>query len=408
LGFGHSLKGSANSRTMQRLIIFITLLFSFYPVSSKYTAQEQSRPVVNAVLFYSPTCGHCHYVITEVLPPLLKQYGDQLNIVGIDVTQAGGQVLFQSALKYFNLESGGVPMLVVGDYYLVGDIDIPEQFPGLIEQYLALGGVDWPAIPGLADVLVTPQPTEAPSATAATIQTITPMVAVISTVSPTSIVSTPTPKIGLLLSGSQTSHLGGNFANDPLGNSLAVVVLVMMILSLVGAIIIFQRKHGTTLTHPLAWVIPILCVIGLAVAGYLAYVESTQVEAICGPVGDCNTVQQSEYARLFGIIPILILGMAGYVSILLAWVIGRFANQRKSAYASLTILVMTTFGVLFSIYLTFLEPFVIGATCAWCLTSAIIMTALLWISIFPGKQAFTSLFPGEKHAFKRRSSRCPF
>ena len=38
---------------------------------------------------------------------------------------------------------------------------------------------------------------------------------------------------------------------------------------------------------------------------------------------------------------------------------------------------MTAGGVLFSIYLTFLEPFVIGATCAWCLSSAVIMTLLL-------------------------------
>ena len=35
---------------------------------------------------------------------------------------------------------------------------------------------------------------------------------------------------------------------------------------------------------------------------------------------------------------------------------------------------MSAFGLIFSIYLTFLEPFVIGATCAWCLTSAILMT----------------------------------
>jgi len=35
---------------------------------------------------------------------------------------------------------------------------------------------------------------------------------------------------------------------------------------------------------------------------------------------------------------------------------------------------MAWFGVLFTIYLTFLEPFVIGATCMWCITSAILMT----------------------------------
>jgi uncharacterized membrane protein len=48
---------------------------------------------------------------------------------------------------------------------------------------------------------------------------------------------------------------------------------------------------------------------------------------------------------------------------------------------------MVVAGTLFSIYLTFLEPFVIGATCAWCLASAIIMTLLLWIIAPLGRQA---------------------
>ena len=49
---------------------------------------------------------------------------------------------------------------------------------------------------------------------------------------------------------------------------------------------------------------------------------------------------------------------------------------------------MAWFGVLFSIYLTFLEPFVIGATCAWCITSAIVMTLIFWVSTGPAKQAW--------------------
>jgi uncharacterized membrane protein len=41
------------------------------------------------------------------------------------------------------------------------------------------------------------------------------------------------------------------------------------------------------------------------------------------------------------------------------------------------LVMMALFGVVFSIYLTFLEPFVIGATCMWCLSSVVIMTAIL-------------------------------
>ena len=58
-----------------------------------------------------------------------------------------------AALQYFNLESSGVPFLVVGDRYLIGSNDIPMFFPGLIEQHLAEGGIDWPAIPGLAEAM---------------------------------------------------------------------------------------------------------------------------------------------------------------------------------------------------------------------------------------------------------------
>ncbi|MBM4426256.1 MAG: vitamin K epoxide reductase, partial [Chloroflexi bacterium] len=51
---------------------------------------QTSVAVVHAVLFYSPSCGHCHYVIEEVFPPLFEKYGDQLQIVGVDVTQTEG------------------------------------------------------------------------------------------------------------------------------------------------------------------------------------------------------------------------------------------------------------------------------------------------------------------------------
>jgi uncharacterized membrane protein len=52
---------------------------------------------------------------------------------------------------------------------------------------------------------------------------------------------------------------------------------------------------------------------------------------------------------------------------------------------------MALVGTLFSIYLTFLEPFVIGATCAWCLASSIIMAAILWLAAPQGRQAFARL-----------------
>jgi uncharacterized membrane protein len=340
-------------------------------------------------------------VITETLPPLFEQYGEQLYIVGVDVTYPEGQALFLAALQHFKLENGGVPFLVIGDTYLVGSADIPEKLPGLIEQYLALGGVDWPAIPGLAEALTTPPPAETPTTSSSQEETTATALSPPDTPTPTTPVSasaeppvlSPTPG---LITSSQTGGGRASFTRDPLGNSLAVIVLIAMIFSMVGAALFFRRAPGadtleTAINPSWDWLIPVLCVAGLVVAGYLAYVETAQVEAVCGPVGDCNTVQQSPYARLFGVLPIGVLGVIGYVTILLTWVVERTASQRLAAYARLTLLGLTAFGVLVSIYLTFLEPFVIGATCAWCLTSAILMTALFWLSLLPGRLAFSNL-----------------
>jgi len=162
-----------------------------------------------------------------------------------------------------------------------------------------------------------------------------------------------------------------------------------MLGSVVWAVSLFRRADGVSLKGSWAWIIPLLCAIGLIVAGYLAYVETKRVTAVCGPVGDCNTVQQSEYARLFGILPIGVLGLIGYVAIFTSWLIARYANDRLAGLAIVSLFIMTAFGTLFSIYLTFLEPFVIGATCAWCLTSAILMTILMLLTVRPAKAAIS-------------------
>jgi uncharacterized membrane protein len=106
-------------------------------------------------------------------------------------------------------------------------------------------------------------------------------------------------------------------------------------------------------------------------------VETRAVAAVCGPIGDCNAVQTSEYAYLFGI-PIGVLGVVGYVAILATWAWGAWRADNR---VTLALPLMTAFGVLFSIYLTYLEPFVIGSVCVWCLTSAVVMTLLLLLSV---------------------------
>jgi uncharacterized membrane protein/thiol-disulfide isomerase/thioredoxin len=372
-------------------IILVLLIAFFVPFNMVHAQTEQ--PVVHAVLFYSPTCGHCEFVINQTILPMMDKYGEQLQVIGIDVTQKDGQSLFMSAMQMFNLEKAGVPFLVIDDMYLIGSGDIPEQFPSLVKTYLAQGGVDYPNIPGLQQALGQASGAESPTATSLP-QSITaesqvgslqtpPVLATVSSTFPS-----PTTTPGIQFVNAEDANWTDRFAHDPVGNTLAVIVLLGMFVSFGWVIATIKKKEkGASLKENWAWIIPLLSVIGFGVAGYLAYVETTQTTAVCGPVGDCNTVQQSEYARLFGILPIGVLGLLGYIAILISWLLARFSKGRMANLSVISLFAFTIFGTLFSIYLTFLEPFVIGATCAWCLTSAILMTILMLLTVGPVKNA---------------------
>jgi uncharacterized membrane protein len=330
-------------------LILVFLLLLLFGINTALA----SSPVVRAVFFYSPTCGHCHKVITEDLLPLIDQYSEQLIILGVDVSTPEGQQLYLSTHQHYQVpeEKRGVPLLIIGDIYLVGSIEIPQQLPELIEAGLAAGGVVWPSIPGLSEIIERELPPEVES---------------------------------------NEYTFKDRFNQDVTGNSLAVVVLVGMIASVLVAGYGFLKDFDMSAYSWTTWVIPVLALIGIGVAAYLSYVEVSHTEAVCGPVGDCNSVQQSPYAYLFGFVPVGILGTIGYTLILIIWMIQRFLTGSIKNLANIIIWGIAWLGVIFSIYLTFLEPFVIGATCSWCITSAILMTLILLASTPFAKNAMYS------------------
>ncbi|MFO7893164.1 MAG: vitamin K epoxide reductase family protein [Longimicrobiales bacterium] len=169
---------------------------------------------------------------------------------------------------------------------------------------------------------------------------------------------------------------------DPAGNGFAIAVLIVMLAVLL--LVLGDLAGRIRIPSPPVWAIPALAVVGLGVAAYLAVVEVTGADAVCGPVGNCNIVQQSPYARLLGV-PIGVLGVVGYAVLLATWAAGRLVPEARFAARSATWW-MALGATGFSIYLTFLEPFVIGASCAWCLTSAVAATLIL-VAATPERRA---------------------
>ena len=376
------------------ILILIGLFMGYHPVSAQSPAGTTvpQQPAVRAVMFWMDTCGHCRYVLEEVLPPLQSKYGEQLEIFLIELKSAEDfDRLYQTAaILGIDKDKVGVPFLVIGDQVLKGSAQIPAELPGMIEQYLAQGGVDYPNLPTLADIL----PVSASTASAKGMCNPT-------TPCPERPSSTQTGA-QLIVAQSPANQVPELPVNVPIeaaplsnGFSLAIFVMIGMIASLLFAVVAFVRG---TLALPrifsMHWIetaLPVLCLIGLGVAGYLAYMETQAVQAICGPVGDCNAVQSSPYARLFGILPVGVVGIAGYLAILAAWFYPRLRRDWIALYMPLIVFGMTIFGVLFSLYLTFLEPFVIQAVCIWCITSAVIMTLLLLLSLKPALQTIQCL-----------------
>src|SRR5208283_3151905 len=125
----------------------------------------------------------------------------------------------------------------------------------------------------------------------------------------------------------------------------------------------------------------ILALLGLFDSLYLLWIyTSPSRPMVCFGTG-CDAVRLSAYSHLWGV-PMPVFGAAGYV--LVAWLIiaeslvpTAVAIEVRYALAGATGL-----GFLFSLYLEYLQGFVIHAFCAWCVTSGVVMTALCGLAIY--------------------------
>ncbi len=205
--------------------------------------------------------------------------------------------------------------------------------------------------------------------------------------------SGPALQIGTALMEAQTSTAEAAAQDEPVleGFGLAWVIMGLLVLALLyalsAAVMSTLGRAAPLVSERAVWLVPVLAVAGLVVALYMTYVETQDVAAVCGPLGDCNAVQSSPFATLFGFLPVGLLGAMGYVAILVAWGIVRFTSGMAGRMAALMLFLMVLFGVLFSIYLTYLELYVIRAVCAWCLSSAVIMALLMVLVVRPAIDA---------------------
>lgn len=119
---------------------------------------------------------------------------------------------------------------------------------------------------------------------------------------------------------------------------------------------------------------------GLGVALYIFYTKRHHKQLVC-PVGsDCNAVVSSRYAKFLGI-PLEYWGMFYYSVIAAAYIILIFAPRLFSGFFLSGLTMITAAAFLFSLYLLFVQAFLLRQWCIWCLLSAALSIGIFIISL---------------------------
>ena len=121
----------------------------------------------------------------------------------------------------------------------------------------------------------------------------------------------------------------------------------------------------------------IVSLVGLADAIYLTVEHVTGQSVRCTIVAGCSEVLSSQYAVVAGV-PLAAIGAAAYFGVFSLATLAAFGY--RVAGKLLTALVLAMFLV--SLWLIYLQAFVIHAFCQFCLLSAAVTTALLIIVLF--------------------------
>ena len=133
------------------------------------------------------------------------------------------------------------------------------------------------------------------------------------------------------------------------------------------------------------WLLLVLAVVGLAasVAALREHYNTGTSPCSINDVWDCGVVNHSPYSVLAGV-PVAAIGIGGYALLAaLAW---------KKAWRLL--LVAALIGLMFSLYLTYIEARVLEVWCIYCVIS---LTMISLISVVGFIQVLILWVKGSKH-----------
>ncbi|MCR4275369.1 MAG: vitamin K epoxide reductase family protein [Candidatus Wolfebacteria bacterium] len=126
------------------------------------------------------------------------------------------------------------------------------------------------------------------------------------------------------------------------------------------------------------WSYLILSFAGFVDATYVTVKVYLSSPLSCAFFENCNQVINSSYSKIFGA-PVSLLGAIFYLTIFLLSV---YYLDVKRDLALKAIFFLTAFGFVFSLYLLYVQAFLLNQFCLYCLVSALISIILFLNTVF--------------------------
>jgi uncharacterized membrane protein len=119
---------------------------------------------------------------------------------------------------------------------------------------------------------------------------------------------------------------------------------------------------------------------GLFVSAYLWLYKLGVIGTLACGTGGCETVQLSPQSRFLGV-EVAAIGFAGYALLLLLTMASLQPRYANSIRLLQVIALLGGGAVLFTLYLKYLELFVIHAICRWCVGSAVLIVVFFTLIV---------------------------
>jgi uncharacterized membrane protein len=126
----------------------------------------------------------------------------------------------------------------------------------------------------------------------------------------------------------------------------------------------------------------LLALAGLLVSAYVWRSQKFNKPIACW-TRDCDRVIRSPYSRLLGIHNSAI-GFWLFLSMFVMTLLGHLGLEPSPGLVSLVILWFSFIGSVVSLYLTYIQFFVLKGICNWCLTSAAVVWTIFALALTIG------------------------